>query len=58
MMPFDWLLFADKYRRTNQMSRTDPKLYEECRHSVFDWQINDENSKAALGMKPGFVCRN
>ena len=27
-----------------------PKSHVECRDSVFDGQINEENSKAALGM--------
>ena len=27
-----------------------PKSYVECRDSISDCQINDENSKAALGM--------
>ena len=35
-----------------------PKSYVECGDSVFDGQINDENSKAALGMNLGFECRN
>ena len=31
-----------------------PKSYVECSDSVFDGQINYENSKAALGMNLGF----
>ena len=34
------------------------KSYVECRGSVFDGQINDENSKAALGLNLDFECRN
>ena len=35
-----------------------PKSHVECIDSVFDGQINDENSKAALGMNLGFGCKN
>ena len=35
-----------------------PKSHIECRDSVFDGQINDENSKAALGMNLGFEFKN
>ena len=35
-----------------------PKSYVECRESVFNGQINDGNSKAALGMNLGLECRN
>ena len=35
-----------------------PKSRVECRDSVFDGQINDENSKAAFGMNLGFECKN
>ena len=35
-----------------------PQSHFECRDSVFDGQINDENSKVALGMNLGFKCKN
>ena len=35
-----------------------PKSHVEGRYSVFDGQINDENSKAALGMNLGFDCKS
>ena len=35
-----------------------PKSHAECRDSVFDGQINDKISKAALGMNLGFECKN
>ena len=35
-----------------------PKSHGECRDSVFDGQINDQNSKAALGMNHGFEYKN
>ena len=35
-----------------------PKSQAECRDSVFDGQINDYISKAALGMNLGFECKN
>ena len=35
-----------------------PKSHVECRDSVFDGQINDENSKAALGKNLCFKCKN
>ena len=34
-----------------------PKSHAECRDSVFDGQINDKISKAALGMNLGFQCK-
>ena len=34
------------------------KSHVEGRASVFDGQINDENTKAALGMNLGFECKN
>ena len=40
------------------MALHDPKSYLEWRDGVFDVQMNDENSKAALGMIIGFECRN
>ena len=35
-----------------------PKSNAKCRDSIFDWQIYDQNSKAALGMNLGFACKN
>ena len=35
-----------------------PKSHVECRDSVFDWQIIDGNSKAALGTNLGFECKH
>ena len=34
------------------------KSHIDCRDTVFDGQINDENSKAAPGMNHGFECKN
>ena len=34
------------------------KSHVEGRYRVYDGQINDENSKAALGMNLGFDCKN
>ena len=34
-----------------------PKSRAECRYSVFNGQINDKISKAALGMNLGFHCK-
>ena len=35
-----------------------PKSHVKCRDSVYDGQINDKNSKAAIGMNLGFECKN
>ena len=35
-----------------------PKSHAECRDSVFNVQINDKISKAALGMNLRFQCKN
>ena len=40
------------------MALIDPKSQAECRDSVFDGQINDKISKAALEMNLGFQCKN
>ena len=40
------------------MALIHPKSYAECRDSVFDWQVNDKNSKSALGMNLDFECKN
>ena len=34
-----------------------PKSHIECRDSVLDGQINEQNSKTALGMNLGFECK-
>ena len=40
------------------MALTYPKSSIEYRENVFDGQISDENSNAALDMDLGFVCRS
>ena len=59
MARFDWFLYTLIFEGKSNITIIYPKSYVECKYSVFDGQINDNNyPKAALGMKLGLVCRN